>query len=86
MSGMAHVTKREAWQDGPEAERTRCARALDDLAAAWDKEHPYLVTLQQLNQRCLEQYEQGELDAGDFTVRAIQECLANLRKVRDLRD
>jgi hypothetical protein len=80
MSGMARATQREAWQGGPERERMRCARALDELATAWTYEQQDLMTLQQLNQRCLEQYEQGELDAGDFTVRDIQEFLAQLRE------
>jgi hypothetical protein len=80
MSGMAHATKREAWQGGPEAERARCARALDELTVAWDiDQRQELAALQQLNQRCLDQYAQGELDAGDFTVKDIEELVAKLR-------
>lgn len=80
MSGMAHATQREAWQGGPEGERMRCARALDELATAWTQEQQDLMTLQQMNQRCLQQYRQGELHAGDFTVRDIQALLARLRE------
>jgi hypothetical protein len=80
MSGMAHVTKREAWQGGPESDRARCARALDEVTNVWSIGYEQqLARLQQLNQRCLDQYAQGDLEAGDFTVKDIQELLAKLR-------
>lgn len=81
MSGMAHAKKREAWQGEPESERARCARSLEELAVAWviGREEE-LVMLQQLNRRCLDQYARGDLDAGDFTVRDIQELVAKLRE------
>lgn len=80
MSGMAHVTTREAWQGGPDAERARCARSLEELRAVWNVgQQRELDSLQQLNQRCLEEYARGDLDAGDLTVKDIQELVAKLR-------
>lgn len=79
MSGRSSMVVREDWMGTPDTDRQRCVVALDALASAWDQSPQDLVTLRQMASRCLELYATGELDAGDFAVRDIDEFLSGVR-------
>lgn len=79
MSGRASLVAREDWMGTPETDRERCADALTALTAAWNQDPQDLSTLQKMTVQCLEFYVKGELDAGDFAVRDIDEFLSSVR-------
>lgn len=79
MSGMASAHKREPWQGSPEDERQRVREAFELLRVQWDQPACDLERLQALSEQCLQLYESGRNDAGDFAVRDIDQFLSELR-------
>jgi hypothetical protein len=82
LSGMGAnaLLPQETWIGTPEEYRERCAKALDVLAAAWTQDSQDLVKLQQLTKRCLALFAQGEVDAGLFMVKDIDDFLFGVRQ------
>jgi len=80
MSGRVHLENREDWMGTPESDRERCIRALDAVRSVWDQEPQDLAKLEEMVTRCLAQYAQGELDAGDYAVRDIDEFLSGVKE------
>lgn len=80
MSGMASATQREPWQGSPDDERRRVREAFDVLRRLWDQPAVDLDKLQNLFEHCLQLYESGRNDAGDFAVRDIDELLSGVRE------
>lgn len=79
MSANTTLARREDWMGTPETDRQRCVANLDALAYAWTQAPQDLMTLRQMTSRCLELYATGELDAGHFAVRDIDEFLSGVR-------
>lgn len=82
LSGMRAnaLLPQETWIGTPEEYRERCAKALDVLSAAWTQDSRDLVKLQQLVKRALEFYAQGEVDAGTFAAKEVDEFLFGVRQ------
>jgi hypothetical protein len=64
----------------PEDDRARCAKALDDLSAAWLLDPRDLTKLRQLTQRCLELLAQGDVDAALFAAKGVELHLIEVRE------
>lgn len=79
MSAMAQATSRERWQGSPEDERKSVRVSFEALRSVWDQPAADFVKLQSLLEHCLQLYEAGHHDAGDFAVRDIDELLSGLR-------
>jgi hypothetical protein len=79
MSGRSSMVVREEWMGTPETDQQRCTAALETLASVWNQAPQDLVTLRQMTSRCLDIYVTGELNAGDFAVRDIDEFLSGVR-------
>ena len=79
MSGRAHLNAREDWMGTPDTDRERCTQAMESLRAIWNQDPQDLAKLDALVTRCLQLYAQGELDAGDYAVRDIDEFLSGVR-------
>lgn len=79
MSFAARPGNREEWEGPPESDRERCVQALESLRAVWNQPPQELARLDELVTRCLHLYADGELDAGDYAVRDIDEFLSGVR-------
>jgi len=80
MSALARRDTREEWQGTPESNRNDCAQALESLRAVWNQDPGDLAKLDEMVSRCLHLYADGELDAGDYAVRDIDEFLSGVRR------
>lgn len=79
MSALAGKTDREAWMGTPKDDRDACLKELSSLAGAWMSSPDDLLKLKRLAKDCIDNYAEGELDAGDFAVKDIVEFLYEVR-------
>jgi hypothetical protein len=80
MSALAQRSTREEWMGTPKDDRDICLKALADLTEGWTESPDDLMKLQKLSEGCVEHYEKGDFDAGDFAVKDIVEFLYNVRE------
>lgn len=64
----------------PEGDRARCAKALNQLSAAWVLEPQDLAKLQKLNQQCLDLLAQGDVNAALSAAKDVQLHLIEVRE------
>jgi len=82
MSGGTRLIDREDWMGTPAWERERCVEAMGPMRTHWPFGVEDLARLEDMLTCCLRHYEDGQLDAGDYLVRDIEELLYLVRQKR----